>query len=102
MRYPTTALPPLFDGAPQFTNNALRTVSVVVTVAEVGADGPSTGIAEVSSPADVATPDTAETRNQYEVELFKPVTRKEVLFGSDNEETTLRPANAEFVPYSIL
>ena len=34
--------------------------------------------------------------------LFNPVTRNDVLVGSDNEETTLRPANAALVPYSIL
>ena len=95
-------LPPLFEGAPQFTNNALRTVSVVVTVADVGADGTPTGIAEVSAPADVATPDTADTRNQYDVALFRPVTMNDVLVGSASDVTTLRPANAEFVPYSIL
>ena len=59
-----TALPPLLDGAPQFKNKALRTESVVVTVADVGAEGLPTGIADVSAPADVATLDTADTRNQ--------------------------------------
>ena len=75
---------------------------MVVTVADVGALGTPTGIADVKAPAEVATPDTAETRNQYDVALFRPVTRNDVLFGSDNEDTTLRPANEEFVPYSTL
>ena len=101
-RYPTTALPPLFDGAPQFRNNALRIVRFVVTVADVGAVGTPTGIADVSAPEEVATPETAETRNQYEVALLKPLTVNVVLFGSASDETTLRPANAELVPYSIL
>ena len=38
--------------------------AVVVTVADVGAEGLPTGIADVSAPADVATLDTADTRNQ--------------------------------------
>ena len=95
-------LPPLFDGAPQLMNSALRTDRVVVTVADVGADGTPTGIADVNAPADVATPETADTRNQYEVALASPVTVNVVLFGSDSEVTTLRPAKDALVPYSIL
>jgi hypothetical protein len=102
MRYPITALPPLVDGVPQLIKSALRTERVVVTVADVGALGTPTGIADVNAPAEVATPDTAETRNQYEIALLRPVTRNEVLFGSDNDDTTLSPLKEEFVPYSTL
>ena len=73
-----------------------------VTVSDVGADATATGIAEVMAPPDVSTDVTAETRNQYDVPLAKPITVNDVELGSESDDTTFSEAKLELVPYSIL
>ena len=71
-------------------------------MSDVGADAMATGIAEVMAPPDVSTDVTAETLNQYDVPLARPMTVNDVELGSARDDATFNDAKDELVPYSIL